>query len=523
MLTAKVNDGGVQSYERYYVVMGINEEALCRAKNIFDGYRAGGVILEGSFSDHEWRLTNQLTKMTLRFCPDELAFKRYTEKWLGCSYRCFLDGIKAYAVFHMGSLNLSSIKEIIRKLMQLAETPYEEVPVEVHMIEFLKLLPSNESKDQAIEDMEERLLFGKRKKNVRRQRVLADFSAYFGFNEALESFWSSADDKDKLFYFPLYFWWNLTTILPLRPTEFLLTPRQCLETKNGERILTIRRTVLKGGQKRIYYRIDGDYKLMKYTIPEKMAVEIEWYLRATGDMSISFLDTLFVQQPHYAYFDMTVSSASVYYSYQNLSYCLRRFQEREVGEDKGRINLGDTRHLAMISLIASGGSPVICRELAGHEDINISAHYYSNISRFVECATYEMHRKQKGGEAVEMLAHKPFSTSETVEVNGGCCDSAAYIAGSISDCIRNIGTGGELGNCIFCPHFIDGKSGKYLLFSEADGQKNQVDDDSRYLMHVLEMVRKGKGYNEDIQSALLNLQHSSSRYSKYLYEHMRGI
>lgn len=521
MLTANANDRGAQSYERYYVVTGINEEALCRAENIFKDYRKGGVIVDGSFSDNEWLLTNQLTKMTLRFCPDELAFKRYTEKWLGCSYRCFRDGVKAYAVFHLGTINLPSIKEIIRKLMQLAEKPYDKLPADVHIIEFLKLLPSNEAKDQVIEDMEERLLFGKRKKNVSKQRVLADFSAYFGFNEALESFWSNADEKDKLFYFPLYFWWNLTTILPLRPTEFLLTPRHCLKTENGESVLTIRRTILKGGHKKVCYRIDKDYKLMKYIIPEKMAVEIEGYIQATADMPVSSLNTLFVQQSHYSYFDMTVPSFSMYYSYQNLSYCLKRLQERMLGKDENRINLGDTRHLAMISLIASGGSPVICRELAGHEDINISAHYYSNISRFVECATYEMHRKQKGGVPVEMLSHKPFSINETKEVSGGRCDSAAYVNGSISDCIRNIGTGGELGDCISCPHFIDGKSGKYLLFSEADTQKNQVDDDSRYLMHVLEMVRKGKGYNEDIQSALLKLQHSSSKYSKYLYEHMR--
>jgi len=85
----------------------------------------------------------------------------------------------------------------------------------------------------------------------------------------------------------------------------------------------------------------------------------------------------------------------------------------KIVSEEQRINLGDTRHLAMISLIASGGSPVICKELAGH--------------------------------------------------------------------------------------------------------------DSQYLMHVLDMVRKGRGYNEDIQSALLRLQHSSSMYSKCLSKNMGGL
>ena len=42
-------------------------------------------------------------------------------------------------------------------------------------------------------------------------------------------------------------------------------------------------------------------------------------------------------------------------------------------------------------------------------------------------------------------------------------------------------------------------------------------------MRVLEMVRKGRGCNEDIQSALLKLQHSSAQYSHCLYKNMGGL
>ena len=522
MLTARAENSSDKSYERYYAVTGINDETLDHAKNIFEEYR--GVIINGNFSDDEWLLTNQVSKMTLRFYPNELDFKRYAEKWLGCSYRCFIDAIKAYAVFHMGIINLHGIKEIVRKLTWLAEKPCEDLPVDAHLIEFLKLLPANATKDRVIEDMEEHAMFGHQQQDGGRQRVLAEFNAYFRFNDALEDFWSEANAGDKLFYFPLYFWWNLTAILPLRPTEFLLTPRQCVERRKGENVLTVRRTILKGGQRKVYYNINGDYRLVKYSITDKMAAAVDEYMRATAGLPVSELDTLFVQMPHYLYLGRTAPSSSVYYSYQNLSYCLKRFQDdiMKSESDKNRIRLGDTRHLAMISLIASGGSPVVCRELAGHEDINISSHYYSNISRFVECATYEMYRKQKGY-SVDMLNHEAICTGTTVEVNGGRCDSSAYAAGDIGDCIRNIGTGGELGHCASCPHFVDGKSGRYLLFSNADERKNQVDIDSKYLMRVLETVRKGKGCNEDIQSALLKLQHSSSRYSQCLYKNMGGM
>jgi hypothetical protein len=333
----------------------------------------------------------------------------------------------------------------------------------------------------------------------------------------LDQFWSRAGEKEKLFYFPLFLWWNLTTILPLRPTEFLLIPRQCLSRENDENILKVRRTKLKGGKNHFHYSVAGDYKLEKYCVPEKLAVEIEWYLRATSQMPVSKLGTLFVQGTHKEIFEDTS-----HYSYHYFSDSLQRFQKEEMGLTSGSnkfIHLGDTRHIAMISLIVSGGSPTICKELAGHEDINISSHYYANISRFVECATYEFYRKQKA-QRVEMREHRLAGSIKTVAVNGGRCDSEVYVGGSIGDCLRHMGSGGELGDCTSCPHFIDAKTGRYLAFINADEKRKQVDEDCKYLMRVLETVRKGTGCDEDIQSALLKLQCSSTRYSRCLYKNM---
>jgi hypothetical protein len=79
-----------------------------------------------------------------------------------------------------------------------------------------------------------------------------------------------------------------------------------------------------------------------------------------------------------------------------------------------------------------------------------------------------------------------------------------------------MGSGGELGYCPECPHFIDGGRGMYIVFADSTERKKQVDEDSRRLMQVLETVRKGVGCSEDIQSALLRLQHSSAWYSRCL-------
>ena len=526
MLNASIENGSAKNYDRYYLLTELNEEMLRQANVIFEEYRARGVILNEDFLSDEWAITNQVNRTTLRFLPNELLFKRYAEDWLGCPYRRFVDGLKTYAAFNLGGFGIRGIRGIVSTLVKSAEKPYGGLSADKHLIEFLKLLPGGEKKDWVTECLEEQMLFQPQQQTQKQQRILADFTSYFDFNSELEVYWSNADERDRLFFFPLYFWWNLTAILPLRPTEFLLIPRQCLEIKNGVNILTIRRTALKGRLGKVHYNIDGDYNLMKYPITKEMAEAILKYIEATAKLHLSSLGTLFVPQAHYSYLGRPVPQSSVYYSYQNLSYCLRAFQDgiMKIAPDKDRISLGDTRHLAMISLIVSGGSPVICKELAGHEDIAISSNYYSNISEFIKCATYDMYKRSTCRASVDLQCHRVFRMSETVAVDGGRCDSPAYTSGSIGDCIRSIGANGELGDCASCPHFIDGKTGKHLIYSDSniDALKDQVDADSKYLIRLLELVRKGRGCGEDIQSALLRLQHSSFSYSHSLYVNMGG-
>lgn len=517
MITARA-DSNNGNYDRHFVVTRIDEETLKQAQAIFDDYKNKGVILNDGFDDDFWLLTNQIVRTSLSFRIDQLMYLRTAQSWLGCPCLRFVNCIKIYTLLQIGSLSLCSLQSLVKSLTEFAEiSAYEQIPINVHTLEFLKMLPgSTEMREVAIENMEDQALFSQQMKGLKLQRVLANFENYFKFNDCLEQFWINAKEKERLFYFPLFLWWKLTVILPLRPTEFLLLPRRCLSKENGESILTVRRTRIKGGGKPIRYNIADDYRLMKYCIPEALAAEIQAYIEATSPMPVSELDTLFVLRD---------KKKSRFYSYGSLRACLKKFQEEKMGIDLSSnecIHLGDTRHLAMISLIISGGSPTICKELAGHEDINISSHYYANISRFIECATYEFSRKQKAHH-VEMREHRIMKSATTVAVSGGSCDSEVYAGGSIGDCLRHMGSSGELGECVSCPHFIDGKTGRYLAFLNADEKRKQVDEDCKYLMRVLETVRKGAGCDDDVQSALLRLQGSSARYSQCLYWNMEEL
>ena len=514
-----------RNYEKYYTASVFDMGAFVKAKALFDEYRLSGVILNSGFSDMEWKLTNQISNTTISFHFNELNFKKNAMPWIGCGYPLFINSVKAYVMFKFGSSAIAGIREIVnsfRLFAELSEKDIRDTAFEYasHMAELLAALPGeNTRRDAMIEALEEKQWLYRERTGKNRQRVLSELDTYFKFNDAMQELWKSVPHDEKLFWFPLYLWWTLTAILPLRTTEFLLTPRDCLHVENGKSLITLRRTLLKGGGRKIAYRIDKDYETVRYIIPDKMAGEVAWYLEATDAMAAASLSTLFVREPHYSRFGKKPYGNLGYYTYKNLSTCLRCFQENIMdAPDESKIHLGDTRHLAMIGLILSGGSPLICKELAGHEDINISAHYYSNISSFIECATFEAHRKSRTP-AAELLERKSLvKNRQSVPVQGGFCDSVVYGRGEIYDCVKSIGADGKLGNCRRCPHFICGESGVHFLYANAAERKESVDRDSQYLLQTLEAVRRGIGYSEDIQSALLRLQHSGSQYSRCLYK-----
>jgi len=514
------------NYVKYYTTALFDSEAFEKAQALFNEYKTSGVILDGGFADDTWRFTNQLVTISINFHFNEVLYHKNAGPWIGCKFTSFVKSVKTYAMFKLGGMSIQNIRDIVHSFHALPEMSEDALSIMIsdyssHMAELLAALPGESNRrDIVIESLEERVCSYRHDSGINRQRVLSGLGTYFRFNDALQKHWDSSANDKKLFWFPLYLWWNVTAILPLRPTEFLLTPRECLSHRNSKNILALRRTTLKSGGKKFTYRIDEDYEIVRYEIPDALAREITWYIEATVNMESAPLSTLFVLEPHYAHFERKPHSRNCgYYSYTNLSTCLRHFQEMIMEVDKeSKIFLGDTRHLAMIGLILSGGSPLICKELAGHDDINISSHYYSNISSFIKCAAYEAHLKSRTHSA-ELVERKPTSLitpTQRIPVQDGFCSSEVYSRGEIYDCAKSINTRGEIGDCKHCPYFIDGESGVQFLYASPLERKAHVDRDSQYLLQTLEAVRRGIGLPEDIQTALLRLQQSSVWYGRSL-------
>lgn len=497
-------------FVRCMPVRNMDDSTLLRARERFRDYRKRGVICNGNFEDDVWTLTNELRKYAMDFRFDGSLFRLKAMSWAGCAEECYRECMKAFISLQLGSYSLPYLQVTLRKIKLIAGMEKEEAKAfanrgHVYIAGFFLFLPEdNDLKDEIIEAMEERkwTIFASG------PRQLANFQSYLRFNKELDDFWKLAASGQKRFYFPVYFWWKLTSILPLRVTEFLVTPRDCLRQKDGGYLLSVRRTKLKkGGRKKLSYKVESDFLLQSYEIPEWLFREIKNYLSVTeGENHLPELGTLLIPDKH---------TPSGYFSYHCFSNRLKQFCAEILGDSDYPIHIGDTRHLAMINLMLSGGSPVICRELAGHESVKVSANYYANLSSIIESVVYERYHGWMRGLPLEGSLRFPVALPvEKIRTDSGWCDVPRVAKGDVSECLKCRGQDGRIGECVDCPHFYPDSPGLRIKLER--GSKAAVDEDGEYLMQMIELVRKGLGYEEDIAAALLRLQNSGYRYGTLL-------
>lgn len=332
-------------------------------------------------------------------------------------------------------------------------------------------------------------------------------------------FWTTADEEKRLYYFPLYLWWNLTAILPLRVTELLMLPEDCITLKDKEYIITVRRTRLKGGNKQMVYRINEDYEKKRYPVSNTLAEEILWYKKKTEKEKRPPIDALFCMGPYRCYRDGT--AIQEIFNYACLVHVKNDLYRDELPKTTPKVNFGDTRHIVMMNLIISGGSPRMCMELAGHVNIGISSHYYSNMSSLIECATYELYRKHRKGDAVKISGNRFYSLESTesmIKIPEGWCSSESRKKYQVDDCILAVNSHGEIGDCKSCRYFRREIQGVHLDFFDSKHSKCKVKSDSWFLMQMFEAVRQGIGCQEDIRQAILRLQSSCSHYRECLWK-----
>lgn len=517
-----------------------------RAKDYFHDYVEKGIILTLDFEAYKWQTTNEYANISFLFNINRFQYKRVYESLFGIEYETFVDYLKSFIVLSMDQHVLISLQRFLRDIKRLVKETKQNILEDVYnikitsptlCIDFFSSLPCYETliMNQFLEQLDN-LITIQYELKPRQQRQLAQFQSYFAFNDILKDYWEQQlPDEERLFYYPLYLWWQITAVIPLRPREFLLTQRDCLFEKNDKYYLTLRRNNLKGKEKGVSHKIAEDYYLTTYEIPEKLALTIQHYLDLTKGLASTKLDTLFVTETHYKRWERKTGINNRFLTYTNLNTILKYFFNEVVSERYGYqvhylnppnrlkdneinfIHIGDTRHIAMINLIAEGSSPVTAMLLAGHDNVMTSSHYFSNLSQFIECRSYQVYRKLTSSQTTYEISktQRKYTIGKAyVELNNkGRCYSPRYAQSDFSDCLKVISSHAELGACTSCPFYR--KAGKDY-FSMDKSFKKSVDQEAMLVEQAIKRVRQGKGHVEEIGEALLKLSTVSRSYQEYL-------
>lgn len=539
-------------------VKDINENRI--QKLAMDKYRAA--VREGQlFSEYEedtWKMFTEGRGYTyIHFGRKK---KQILEKIDSEDYKVLIFHLKTLVLLRFGTCRQKAISMMIHYILdELAASGFKanvSIPQNtghgaplMYMIDFLKA--TNWGTKEYIKECEIELnaireINKEDRKNRKHPCIMNEFQSYFLFDHIIKNAWKNEmNEIQRKFYFPIVLCWMLTTVLPLRVTEFCVTPYDCTDEREGKYYLTIRRTRLKGSASRDmkihFYRINKDYYKQEYEVPKWLYDMVEVWREDSKNAEHPY-DLLFsdAYTASLRYRKMYARSKEKTFDTERLGMILKQFYEefvleranmalvdevtlmdRYMDKDLGSyqmypdeimmLQLKHTRHLAMINLIRWGCNPMLIKNFAGHTSPEEDENYYSNTTRFVRCATKILweRTKEAGNSFIEEEAVvEPNNLQELIdrsrpytEVDEGRCYSEDFKNGDYRWCYKCSG------RCIKCRH----------LWQE-DTEIIEVQEEERInqeAVFVMKLLRKNDvdARIEEVQQKVLALEADLKEYA----------
>jgi hypothetical protein len=543
----ELNNANNHTNYTQYMADRFDINTLVELRKDFIYHKKKGTILLCEFEDEIWSVSaHDGIRHKIYFSLDKNIKENL--KLINISDRDFIDALKYFCILRLNSKPALSVKENIGLILNLTcvSDCYCHVP-EITINEYEMKLVIYWFDWVAIEasDFLETLtssIISSKKSNA---RVLSDFQTYFKFDKEIREFWKIASAKDKLFYYPLWLFWIITTILPMRVCEFAAMPYDCISPLSNKWFITIRRLKIKGHNKFVHNDLN-DFKLCTYKVSEDIAVALNGYKKILEENSFHELQRietrLFNTQllkmyaPYPIYQDL-----STYFTTNHLRKLKDKFMQeiiikkmqynlvtRDITEEKiksgfieAELDLneisewccGDTRHLAMINLIMKGCSPMLIKEFAGHATSDMSAHYYSNAYKMIKASLF----KEIGSKRVidipqsKKLSLVRCGENDCVPCPGGYCRSINYILGSGVDCIK-------VKRCESCHYLI--RQGA-ITIEEHDWHSNRIQSDFNSLLKLVFCSTENDHYK--IESIIHNLLRKQRQYAKAINDEREVI
>lgn len=486
-------------------------EVIKMSKEFFDDLVKNGIIINGKFDDDKWVCYSSVKNFGINFEFDKDMYAKHIGKEFRISYDTMKLMIKCYVVYCTGKYIFSTIALEITNKIKLFLCNYKEkgfvlTTTEEYRIEdFLTFI---NTPDAMIDDVLSNIRkTASKKHSVRKLSPLIHYLVIE--NEINEMFNGAISDEDFIKYFPIYFWVNITFILPLRATEMLVTPYDCIEISDNDITLKVRRTILKGGKKRVYYDVNKDYKIFTYhlrdIIKKQVFENIQRYQEMTQNHERRFL------------FDYGVAFSNEMMSLSGFNNLIKVFMDERIknnpkyeyakrvsGIDEFEyVTAGDSRPIAMANLYFQDVGADIGRQLANHMNITTSEGYFTNVSETLYYSSIIQMQNRINKDFMEDKINK----SELVVKDKFNCTSPKRLKSGedIDDCK------GHYETCFGCKYYFpdDKEIENYM-----DNRKKKFEGYVKKMQDVLKSSNKIKGRDIDIDELFLKLHTTSVRYKE---------
>ena len=599
MLLNIVNIGGTEilSIDNYSNATDY-KRIITNSKDKFVEAKNKNILVRCDFDDDLWILFDTKIETKLKFDFSELDFARYAKNRFNCTFKEFKDLAKAYIVTLLPHLSARTINRVVAHINTVAkrtdffstekaeefiniDNTAEFINIEnsyFNAIEFFKIIPMNNSSEftEIVEDIFWELN-SLNKNNKLQRRELSDFYSVLLFDKVINYWWDNSDNLDeKVLYYPIYIWWKLTSILPLRVVELSVIPYNCTYCKDNKYFVRVRRSVIKGKnfnskKQKIHHNLNSDYKMFEYEVTKEIFDILEEYKKIICQYNPNNSrrmddDVLFdkkVLTDHKKLLKMATNhSKSVnvdIFTYVDLRNLLTSFYKKIISDKFGfdivkkgviesemlnldkamrldkitKISLGDTRHIAMINMSLSDFNPILIKDFVNHSDINTTYHYSQNVEKVVKCMTYikyQQLRNRENSNNTELKINNGFSSASVLammdndsnfkEVDNGRCYSTKFLKGDITDCLTS---GFEIGDCSNCDYFV--QSSNYTdeqISKKTETLENALKREGFFFANALKKYSKDSN-DAEFKKAMLRLQTSASQYQSQLEKNIREI
>ncbi|GEM_PF-2904510 len=392
-----------------------NEDELIQYQEKFELLQDDGIIKSPSeFLDHQWNVMGREYYRSLDFTEIEY------DKELYLSLKCYVivqlydRNISPDSIFE-GFGNILNIIKLTscydkRKLVEFEEWKLEKESLKINLstyrnynLGFLYFNPINDAADyiplfESIQGADWDIV-----------REIPTYEEFVRFDFLINDFMNKATNNMRSKYYPIFIWWKVSTILPIRPIELV-------KIKNND--------IRYDAKEEKYYLTKGKRKLSPskkekgkhhVSIPKEIQINkeifeiIEDYKKETNSENEEYLFHLshhyeHLTKPKYSSF-INKGVTKKYNDHRTtdlMSKLLVSFFNEVIQDGMGinvvnsrdeldlenphktitRLSLMDTRHFAICSMMMQGFSELTIAQMAGHTKIETQSAYASHIDDF---------------------------------------------------------------------------------------------------------------------------------------------